>query len=468
MNEDKFDAVVVGAGPAGTIFSSDLAEAGFDVALIDRKAEDKIGEKVCGGGISRGYFNALDLEKPTGKELSRKIKRAEVFSPDMKGKLNVEGEGFTINRQPFGQRLLKAAKKEGAQIFTNTMAIKPIIKGGVVSGVTVKNMEKKEKRDIKARVTMDASGITGAIRSKVPKKSLIETKINKFDIDLAHRYIASLPNEEWDWREHSINIYLNQKEIPGGYGWVFPKENNKLNVGIGIQALGKSVPPKKVTDKFLEDVLDINPKDLNIIDSGAGIVPVRRPLSMLVTDGLVLAGDAASNANPLHGGGIGHAMEAAHLAAQEIIPKLDKNEEGVLSKAEMWSYSKKYFEENGGKNAALQVIRLALQGFSNKDLNYLIKSGLISGEQLTLLQSSHDQGLGILKKISAGLRLTIFHRSLKKRLNDIQKLYDRVYEFYRNYPEDPSKIIEWHKRGRALMDEAKEKLWQDPYRWWGD
>lgn len=466
MNEKKFDAVVVGAGPAGTIFSSNLAEEGFDVALIDRKAEENIGEKVCGDGISKKYFETLNLKEPSGNELSKEIDRADVFSPDKEGKLEIEGEGYTINRRPLGQRLLKNAKKNGVHLFSNTLAQHPIMRNGAVQGVTVRNLETKEQFDMKAQVTMDASGTTGAIRSKLPKENLIERKIDKFDIDLAHRYIAELPREEWEWRELSINVYLNQEVVPGGYGWVFPKKDNKINVGTGIQALGKGIPPKKVTDRFLDEVLDINLTDLNILHSGSDIVPVRRPLSMLVTDGLVLAGDAASNANPIHGGGIGHAMEAAHLAAQEIIPQLEKKETGSLTKKEMWSYPRRYFEESGGKNAALQVIRFALQGFANDNLNYFIKSGLISGEQLSLLQGSRDQGVGILKKLSAGLRLAIFHRSLKKKLEEARKLYDRVYAFYKAYPEDPGNIREWHEQGRQLIEKAKEKLWHDPYRWW--
>lgn len=459
-----YDAIVIGAGPAGTIFSSELGKAGFDVALVDRKPKDKIGQKVCGDGISRGYFDTLNLKKPSGEELARKVDRGDVYSPNLQGLLTVEGKGYTINRYPFGQRLLRRAEKQGVKVLPKTDFKNPLLKNGAVQGVLVKDIETGEETKMKAQVTMDASGMTAAVRSKLPADFLIETKIDKFDIDIAHRYIAEFPKENWKWRGKSISVYLDQEVIPGGYGWVFPKKGNTINVGTGIQTLGKGVSPKQITDEFLEQTLNINLKDLNIIRSGTGIVPVRRPLSMLVNDGFVLAGDAASHANPLHGGGIGHAMKGAYIAAKVIIPKLEENEV-ILTKEDMWEYPKKFFEEEGAKNAALEVIRLALQGFNNEELNYIIEKGLISGNQLTLLQSEPSKGMSILKKIGAGIRLTLFHRALKNKLQLVRKLYGKMYKIYQNYPENPSKLKKWHGKGKKVLQKAKEGLWQDPYEW---
>lgn len=457
----KFDAVVVGAGPAGTIFSSEVAGAGFDVALIDQKPKEQVGKKVCGDGIAAGYFDLLDIKEPSGDELARRIDRSDVYTPDKKGVLQIPGEGYTINRLPFGQRLLKRAERKGVQFFPKRVAKHPILQDGVIKGVMAKESDGEELK-LEARVTMDATGMTAALRSRVPEKHLLETKIDKFDLDVAHRYIAEFPEEQWSWRGRSISLYLNQNLIPGGYGWVFPKEEGRINVGVGFQPLGKGPSPQEVTDTFLEKILGIEREELEILASGASVVPVRRPLSMLVTDGLVLAGDVASNANPIHGGGIGHAMEAAHFAAKEIIPTLDQKED-ILTKRDMWSYPKKYFTEVGGKNAALHILRLALQGFSNQNLNYIIKSGLISGEQLSVIQSNPEEGMGILQKITTGLRLSLFHRRLFRKLRRLQKYFERVYELYKAYPDTPRNIREWHKKVETVIEKAKNDLWSDPY-----
>lgn len=461
---NEFDTIVAGAGPAGTIFSYELAKAGFDVLLIDRKPKEKIGEKVCGDGISAGYFDILDLAKPSGKELTRKIDRSDVFPPNKQNELQIEGKGYTINRLPFGQRLLERALNEGVHFLPETSVKQPLIREEKIRGILAKNDEEGEFK-VKAQVTMDATGMTAALRTRVPKSLLIEPQVDRFDIDIAHRYVAKLPKKFWKWREKSINIYINQEVIPGGYGWVFPKQGNKVNIGVGIQPLKKGVTPKEVTHRFLEELLEIKQGNLEILNSGSSIVPVRRPLSMIVTNGLVLAGDSASNANPIHGGGIGHAMEAAHYAAQEIIPKLEEKNE-VLTKEDMWNYPKKYFTGKGGENAALQIIRLALQGFSNKEVNYIINNNIITGDQLLALQSDPEQGMGILEKISTGIKLVLFHRKLYKKLKEVRNLFERMYVLYQNYPEDPNEIEKWHKKVKKVIRKTKEKVWRNPYRFW--
>jgi len=64
--------VVVGAGTGGCLAAKTVAEAGFNVCLIDRKREQDIGDKVCGDAIGKHHFDTLGLEYPTGKELERK------------------------------------------------------------------------------------------------------------------------------------------------------------------------------------------------------------------------------------------------------------------------------------------------------------------------------------------------------------------------------------------------------------
>lgn len=63
----KFDVIVAGAATAGCITAKTVAEAGFEVCLIDRKRREDVGKKVCGDAINRHYFDYLGLEYAAGR-----------------------------------------------------------------------------------------------------------------------------------------------------------------------------------------------------------------------------------------------------------------------------------------------------------------------------------------------------------------------------------------------------------------
>ena len=139
---NKFDVIVVGAGTGGCLAAKTVAEAGLGVCMIDRKAEPKIGDKVCGDAIGKHHFDNIGIAHPSGEELDQTMEGIKVYSPDMKTEVNVKGEGvhgYLINRQLFGQRLLKEAKDAGATLIDSTIVTEPIIKDGYVVGVLAKD-----------------------------------------------------------------------------------------------------------------------------------------------------------------------------------------------------------------------------------------------------------------------------------------------------------------------------------------
>ena len=157
----KFDVLVVGAGTGGCMAAKTVAEAGLKVCMIDRKPEQKIGDKVCGDAIGKHHFDNIGIAHPSGKELEQKIEGIKVYSPDMETVVTVKGEGvhgYLVNRQLFGQRLLNDAKDAGATLIDSTVVSEPIIKDSYVVGVSAKNLKTGEKIEISAQVVVDASG----------------------------------------------------------------------------------------------------------------------------------------------------------------------------------------------------------------------------------------------------------------------------------------------------------------------
>ncbi len=113
--------------------------------------------------------------------------------------------------------------------------------------------------------------------------------------------------------------FIDQELSPGGYVWIFPKGEDKANVGLGVQAdlLEDADTPLDYLNRFIEARPFLaQGAPVTLV---AGNAPVALPPTPMVTDGLMLVGDAARQVDPLTGGGIINAMNAGKLAAEVVV-----------------------------------------------------------------------------------------------------------------------------------------------------
>jgi digeranylgeranylglycerophospholipid reductase len=448
----KFDVVVVGAGTGGCLAAKTVAEAGFNVCLIDRKREQDIGDKVCGDAIGKHHFDTLGLEYPTGKELERKIVGVKTYSPNMETSIDVKGEGlhgYIVNRRLFGQRLLKKAIKAGAALLESTQAVEPIIKNHFVTGVLARIVETGNKVSVLGQVVVDASGFSAVLQKKLPPKIGVDANVSREDVVICYREIREVKEQiaELDFCE----IYLNQKLAPGGYFWIFPESGTKVNVGLGV-AMSKGFPNPK--NRLYDEVLSMPFfKGSSIISGGGGHVPTRRPINCMVGNGILIVGDAACQVNPIHGGGMGPSMMAGTIAGEIIIKAL---ETGNVDRENMWSYNVRYMQSYGAKQAGLDIFRMLLQRLSDEDLNYGMRYRLITEDDLLKTSTGEDTRLNITEKTRRIFR-GVGKLSLLKRLRATVHLMKKMKTLYQNYPVSPEGFEEWKKKTQDLIEEA-EKL----------
>ncbi|MHA1615910.1 MAG: geranylgeranyl reductase family protein [Candidatus Njordarchaeales archaeon] len=449
-----YDVVIAGASIAGSTLALLLAKEGLSVALIDMKPREKIGEKVCGDGISASYFDKLGIPKPSGPELASVIHASEVIAPDREHILTVEGLGYTIDRWHLNQRLVNDAEKKGTHVLDSMLVIGPLVEGEEVRGVRVRDLKSGEEKEIRGKVTVDATGFAAVIRKRLPEGMLIENDIERFDVAAAYREIV-MSDDDYPWPSDRIYIYLSHKFAPGGYTWIFPKGKNVANIGLGIQPLPDAPKAVALLEKF-KRFWDI--KVSKVLHAGGGVVPVRRALSQLVSNGLLLVGDAASQANPLHGGGMGQAMIAAKIASEVISSNVEG--EKVLTKEELWEYAVRYMRSDGAKNAALEIIRLLLQGMTDKEINFIIEKKIVSGEELLAIESTSKESEVVWRKI---LRIILTRKiRLLGRLKKARDLYYLIRGHFQNYPENPQDLPAWHEKTTQIIMEARKKLWRSP------
>jgi len=430
-----YDLLIIGSGSSGCIAAKTAAKEGYDICLIDCKPKGGIGDKVCGDAISKHHFDTLGIDYPKGEESEHNIKGIEVYSPDLNSVLRMEDQslsGFIINRRLFGQRLLKKALDTGVTFYDNTVAIEPILLEGFVKGVKVRNIKNGRIEKIQAKIVMDASGISAVLRRNLPSDFGMENHIDRQDLMSCHREIR----DNIDFDSNYCKIYLNLKIAPAGYYWIFPKGNGKVNVGLGVQAKENSPSPKAQLYRYVlsNEIF----RKSSTIDSGGGFVPTRRPMDSLVSNGVMLLGDAACLVNPIHGGGIGPSMLSGKLATEVAIDALSNSLPSIKN---LWEYNRKYMKEYGAKQASLDIFRIFLQSINDDDLNYGMEHQILKPKDVLEANLKGELKLGINEKIERAFR-GIRKIGLLVKLRNTAKKMRRIKDLYKKYPEI-EKFDEW-------------------------
>ncbi|MCX6799487.1 MAG: hypothetical protein NTW59_05340, partial [Candidatus Diapherotrites archaeon] len=150
--------------------------------------------------------------------------------------------------------------------------------------------------------------------------------------------------------------------------WIFPKGKNVANVGVGISG-NTEATAKSYLDSFIEKNEGL--MGGSIIEVNAGTIPVGGFLEEMAADNLLVVGDAAHQVNPIHGGGIGIAMEAADIAAG-VAAKAIKAKN--FSHSFLRQYNKQWYAQRGEKLKSVLKRRHMLESLTDKDFETLANS----------------------------------------------------------------------------------------------
>ncbi len=161
--------------------------------------------------------------------------------------------------------------------------------------------------------------------------------------------------------------------------WIFPKADKKANVGIGIGAhllTGKKrggldgATPKTFLDRFIDEHSEL--REASIYNDFGGVISVGAPMDSFVKDNFMVVGTAAKQVDPIHGGGIALAMEAAALAGNAALRAFyEKNLTGDF----LYKHYEKPWRETAGKKMAKRLLlRKVLEKLNDDDLSHIIST----------------------------------------------------------------------------------------------
>ena len=354
--KDEYDVIVVGAGPAGSSTALTIARRGLNVLIVDRNQE--LGcPKRCGEGFGDYALNQIGLKR-NEKWVDQYINGALLYAPNGKEIVMDYGKdvGYIIDRKKFDKWLALEACKAGAQIQTKTIVDDIIKENDFVKGIHAKFLS--EHFDIRAKVVVAADGAESTIAKKAGMK--IPSSPNFFDSGFQYE-MAGIDLED----KKKLEFYFGQKIAPGGYIWIFPKGEDRANVGIGISAKN-SKTAKAYLDKFIKTNRKFERG--SIIEVNGGAIPLGGIIPDMVMNGLLVVGDAAHQINPLHGGGLAESIIAGKIAGTVISDAIAKND---VSRRGLSNYNRVWWKERGNKLKNLEKAKTLFEKLSDRQLNTL-------------------------------------------------------------------------------------------------
>jgi geranylgeranyl reductase family protein len=301
-----YDAIVVGAGPAGSMTAYYLASAGADVLLLDRATFPR--DKPCGGGVTGRAAQALPFSiEPVVEHV---VTLAELGLGY--GKRVERGSGaplvYMTQRKRLDAHLVGHATRAGAELRDG---VRVTAVGSNGRGPTV--VAGGERLHTRALVGADgANGITAKALGLGGNRDVGVALEGNASYDLV------------DQGRYRGRLLIEFDTVPGGYAWVFPTGDH-ANFGVG--GWGSSGPRLRAELARLCRVHGIQMDDLTELRGFR--LPLRSPGSELARGATCLVGDAGGLIDPVSGDGMFEGFHSGWRASEAILDLLAGRVEGL-------------------------------------------------------------------------------------------------------------------------------------------
>ena len=307
---ERFDVLVVGAGPAGSAAAMHLARGGARVLLVDKARFPR--DKPCGGGLTgRALRHApCDVEPVVEHVVDRFVLRAG-YGPSI-ARASRRPLIRMTQRRWLDLHLAEQAAAAGADFRDEVRVEELTLEDASVTAVVGGS-------PVLASFVVGADGANGLVARAAGLGNGIV------------RGVALEGNVAWgtlDPERYRETAWVELGVVPGGYGWVFPKGDH-ANLGVGGW-LDEGPHLRAHLDR-LARMHGLDPGALT--DVRGHRLPMRRLGAAAARGRALLVGDAAGLVDPLSGDGIYEAFVSARLAADAIIAGHPEDYETALSTA---------------------------------------------------------------------------------------------------------------------------------------
>ncbi|MHB8219582.1 MAG: geranylgeranyl reductase family protein [Acidimicrobiales bacterium] len=312
MGRRDYDAVVVGAGPGGSMAALELASGGARVALVDKARFPR--DKACGDLVGpRGV--ALLTERGVVPDSCLSLGDMEVIGPGggrvllpARAGRSYPGVAWALPRRELDDMLRQAAVAAGAE------PVRARVTGVRTDGdVVTVGMDGAPDQRTGAVIGADGAGSTVAASAGMVGPDRVQLG---FAVRTYLRVRVPLP------------VIVLLEDSPGvgfpGYGWLFPGPGGMANAGVGVGVGADRRAGATATrrlDAFVRrlEELDLVPTGTGSADRLGGWLKMGMVGTTAARGPVLLVGDAAGLVNPLQGEGISQAMESGVAAARAVM-----------------------------------------------------------------------------------------------------------------------------------------------------
>jgi len=306
----RYDAIVIGAGPAGATAAYQMAKRGLSVALLEKRMLPRY--KACGGVVAPHVEDILDfsIEPAIEYKVTKILVTVRLQSPFITE--SPSPFAYLVMRDRFDKYLVDAAQRAGVVLCAGS-PVRAIAAGKGECVVKTKDMAYRGK------YVVGCDGANGATRRLVGAPRLARLAV------AMAREIDAPPEATRKWHD---TIALDFGQLSSGYAWVFPKARN-FSVGAGgARRVAKRLSP--YCDQVIAHYRDRMGSDAPSV-SVEHCLPVRVRNEPIVYSRTLLAGDAAGLIEPLSGEGIYYAIRSGQIAAETVAEAVERGEGHLMT-----------------------------------------------------------------------------------------------------------------------------------------
>jgi electron transfer flavoprotein-quinone oxidoreductase len=337
MMAEKFDVIVVGAGPSGNAAAYTLAKSGLKVLQLERG--ESPGSKNVQGAIL--YSDALERIIPDFRDdapLERHIIEQRMWMMDDESYMGAHYRSNTFNKPPYNRYTIIRAQfdkwfsqkvqEAGALLICETTVSDLIMDDDRVIGVQTDRMG--------GSIFADLVILADGVNSVLARKAGFRPELNPGDVALAVKEIHFLPQETVESRfnlagDAGVVIEMVGKITHGmmGTGFLY---TNKESLTIGVGCMLSDFKKQKVSPHQLLENLKEHPSIKPLLEGGemkeyaAHLIPEGgyKSIPQIYGNGWLVVGDSGMFVNAVHREGSNLAMTTGRLAAETVIDLAQK------------------------------------------------------------------------------------------------------------------------------------------------
>lgn len=296
MGAGKYDAVVIGGGPAGSAAAYTLADGGQSVCLIDKSKFPR--DKLCGGGLT--FRSKRAFERVFGRRWKSSLfissRHVAFFSKgSFLASLKANVPIYFTSRVSFDHYLLTLAEEAGATLELGD-AVREI-------DLEDRSVVLRSGRQIRYEFLIGADGVNSIVAKTLFGQSF-DPKTIAFALE------AEVPRDKLPHQGNLVEIDFSAARW--GYGWVFPKKDS-FTVGVG--GIHRLNPNLRIQ---LDRYFRLKGLDTKAFKVKGQYLPGGDFLTVPGRSNILLCGDAAGAVDPISGEGIPFAIETGGAAGKAV------------------------------------------------------------------------------------------------------------------------------------------------------